>query len=240
MDAPALATAQIHQRRRQQISRGGGDQLSDAQPATTGKAAVDQQPAVGSTDQGASDGTAQQQPQCAADLKATIRTEAAETVTDALESLPEEVQHGPDGQQSKPRSCEAQQPTTHCQPLAAISSTALAFSSPSRWADTAAGWKGLPGLRHNRVVAEAAQGVFMIGRGIAILGLVGAEEFQEASSIVEVATGTGHSTTGDVHVDGVGPTHRNLAGKGQVGIALVTSLHAAEVMAAGQSTPQSP
>ena len=143
MDAPALATAQIHQRRRQQISRGGqGDQLSDAQPATTGKAAVDQQPAVGSTDQGASDGTAQQQPQRAADLKATIRTEAAETVTDALESLPEEVQHGPDGQQSKPRSCEAQQPTTHCQPLAAISSTALAFSSPSRWADTAAGWKG--------------------------------------------------------------------------------------------------
>ena len=144
MNAPTGAAAQIHQGGGQQISGGcQGDQLGDAQPAPSRKTAVDQQPSVGGADHRAPQGTAQKQQESSADLTSAIRPKLHEPLLQTLQPLTQQLQQRPKGQQCQSRGQQRQQATAHCQPLAAISSSACAFSSPRRSADTLA-WLKCP------------------------------------------------------------------------------------------------
>ena len=143
MNAPSGATAQIHQGGGEQIGGGRqGDQLGDAQPAPPGKPAVDQQPSVGGANHCPPNGTAKQQQKSSADLTSAIRAQVRHPLLQTLQSLAQQLEQRPQGQQRQAGGKQRQQATAHCQPLAAISSSACAFSSPRRSADTLACWKG--------------------------------------------------------------------------------------------------
>ena len=74
----------------------------------------------------------------------------------------------------------------------------------------------------------------MVCRGVATLGLIRAQKFQQTLRCLGVAAGTGDTTASDVHVHGVGPAHGHLARQGLVGFPFVAGLHSAQVVAVGQ------
>ena len=80
----------------------------------------------------------------------------------------------------------------------------------------------------------------MVGGGVAPLGLLGAEEFKKATGGFGIAADARHPTPRDVHVHGIGPTHRHLLPQVLIGFALVSRLHAAEVIAVGQGNTALP
>lgn len=83
-----MEAAQIHQRGGQQIGgTGQGQQLGDAQPAATRKAAVRQKPSIHGAEQTSGQAGAQEQHEGAPQLADTVRAEAGVTVSQSLQSF---------------------------------------------------------------------------------------------------------------------------------------------------------
>ena len=62
MDLPTLATSKVDQGGREEISRcRQRDELRNTKPSPSREAAVDQEPAVGCTDDGANEGASEEQ-----------------------------------------------------------------------------------------------------------------------------------------------------------------------------------